>query len=92
MTFTELANKYILPCKQGKKQFVKDRLGYVCNIMKTTQMRPRPLWQLLKYNTIGEIFRGNILLPAPYCIIHINKNCHYPQARHHISWTKGKIP
>ena len=73
MTFTELANKYILPCKQGKKQFVKDRLGYVCTIMKTTQMRPRPLWQLLKYNTIGEIFRGNILLPAPYCIIHINK-------------------
>ena len=33
-------------------------------------MRPKPIWQFVKYNKISEIIKGNILYPTPYCIIH----------------------
>lgn len=73
MTFTEIADKYILPREQSWKQIVKGMLRYVRTIIRTTRMHPRPLWQLLKYNTVSEIFHGNILLPTPYCVIQINR-------------------
>lgn len=72
MSFLQIADKYIKN-RLGKKALIKKCLGYVRTVLKTTQMRPVALWQFIKYNTISEIAHANVLIPAPYCTIEIEK-------------------
>lgn len=73
MSFLQIAAKYINSPKVGKKEMFKKVLKYLKIIAKTTQMRPVPLWQFLKYNSFDEILHGNVLIPTPYCIMKIEK-------------------
>lgn len=74
MTFLQIAEKYILKeSKPGKKALLKKAIKYGLHILHTTQYKPKPLWQLFKYNSLSEILHGNILLPTPYCVIDIAK-------------------
>ena len=73
MSFLQIADKYIMNKRVGKKALIKKCLGYVRTILRTTRMRPVALWQFLKYNTLNEILHGNVLIPAPYCTIEIEK-------------------
>lgn len=74
MSFLQIAEKYILKgSKPGKKALLKKAIKYGLQILRTTQYKPKPLWQLFKYNSLSEILHGNILLPTPYCVIDIAK-------------------
>lgn len=72
MSFLQLSNKYISG-KPSFKTILKRILKYVFTIIKSTRLRPTPLFQLFLYNTLSEISHGNILLPTPYCTIEIKK-------------------
>jgi acetyltransferase-like isoleucine patch superfamily enzyme/coenzyme F420-reducing hydrogenase beta subunit len=82
MTFTEVAKKYIcgntLPSslkqkvKSGLRNGVK-ALRYVKSVMTTTRLNPKAVCQFLKYNTLAEIVRGDVLIPTPNCVITIAK-------------------
>lgn len=75
MTFLQVTEKYIVTKKRvGKKQKLKNILKYMLKIKRATQLKPKPLWQFLKYNSISDIIHGNILLPTPYCVIDIAKD------------------
>lgn len=73
MTFLQIAEKYILMGKKGKKAIVKEILGKIRFIQKQTRHNPKALYQLFKYNSLCEIVNGNYLLPTPYCTIEIKK-------------------
>lgn len=74
MTFIELANKYF-PKKNSvsTKQRIKKGLKYLKRILTTTQFKPKPLYQFIKYNTIKEILSGNVIIPTLYCVFDIGK-------------------
>lgn len=76
MSFIELADKYIkedINAKPNIKQILKRAIKYAITIAKSTRLRPVPLIQLFKYNSLGDIVHGNLLLPTPYCTIEIKK-------------------
>lgn len=75
MTFTELANKYF-PKKETitLKQKVVRSLLYIKSILHITQLKPKPIYQFFKYNTMREILSGNVIIPTPYCVISIGEN------------------
>lgn len=56
--------------KSRIKTVLKEFYSIIRGIVKYTRLRPRPLWQFLKYNCLKEIIKGNIFMPTPYCIIH----------------------
>ena len=73
MTFLQIADKYITKKKIGKKGQLKRVLRYLKTILRNTQMRPKPLYQFFRYNSLDDIMKGNVLLPTPYCTIEIEK-------------------
>ena len=76
MSFLEIAAKYILPANRGFKHRIKRLIHYGMCIFRNTQLRPKPIYQLFRYNSLSEIAHGNILLPTPHCIIDISKRAH----------------
>lgn len=56
--------------KHTIKRMIKFCLKFIYFFVKNTRLRPKPIWQFVKYNKISEIINGNILYPTPYCIIH----------------------
>lgn len=75
MSFTQIAEKYIKEDYHPSfKQKIKNKLHYFLFIKRKTQLNPRALWQLLKYNTLREIVTGNVLVPTPHCVIDISKD------------------
>lgn len=76
MSFLQIAEKYISPnrnIKIGKKAIIKKIIRRIRLIKSTTQLNPKAIFQLFKYNTLSEIYQGNFILPTPYCIIEIKK-------------------
>ena len=73
MNFQQIAEKYIAPAQPGLKLRIKGVLKNILYIRNVTQLNPKALYQLFKYNTLSEIFEGNYLLPTPNCIIEIKK-------------------
>lgn len=72
LTFLQLADKYITN-KVSYKSKIRLALKYLLLFSRTTRLRPVPLYQFIKYNSLKEIIQGNVLLPTPYCTIEINK-------------------
>lgn len=72
MTFLQIADKYIKTPK-SKREKIKAPLRYARTIMRYTGMRPKPLFQFFKYNTIKEIIRGDVIIPTPYTVIELHK-------------------
>lgn len=73
MTFLQIAEKYIAIDKPSPWAWAKNILRDFLLIMRQTQLRPVPLFQLIKYNSLGDICHGNFILPTPYCTIEIKK-------------------
>ena len=74
MTFLQIADKYIIPKRNGKKAQIKKVLKGIRYIMRMTQLNPTALWQFFKYNSLSDIAHGNYILPTPHCTIEIKKN------------------
>ena len=72
MSFLQLADKYITDPTSFKAN-VKRALKYALVIIRATHLRPVPLFQFIKYNSLKDIAHGNVLLPTPYCTIEIKK-------------------
>lgn len=75
MTFLQIADKYIKTPK-SKREKIKAPLRYARTIMIYTGMRPKPLFQFFKYNTLKEIIRGDVIIPTPYTVIELHKGGH----------------
>lgn len=76
MSFLQMAEKYISPSRKikiGKKTIIKKIIRCIYLINSTTQLNPKAIFQLFKYNTLSEIYQGNFILPTPYCTIEIKK-------------------
>ena len=74
MSFIQIAEKYIIPRKVGKGARIKKILKGIRYIVNKTQLNPAALYQLFRYNTLGEIVHGNFILPTPHCTIEIKKD------------------
>lgn len=74
MSFIQIAEKYIISRKVGKGARIKKILKGIRFIVNKTQLNPTALYQLFKYNTLGEIVHGNFILPTPHCTIEIKKD------------------
>lgn len=73
MPLQDAIAKYYHPTISFKSKligFLKGLYHIVRGIIKYTRLRPKPLWQFIKYNSIKQVKCGNILFPTPYCIIH----------------------
>ena len=83
MTFTELSKKYIttpptssLSFKRKVKNALRKLKGiykYLRMILRELQYSPSALCQFLKYNTLKDIVRKNIVITKPYTVIEIQK-------------------
>lgn len=76
MSFLQMAEKYISPNRNigiGKKALIKKIVRRIRMIKRKTQLNPKAVFQLFRYNTLSEIIQGNFILPTPYCIIEIKK-------------------
>lgn len=74
MSFVKLADAYF----NGEKpdtlaHRLKKILRYVWRIICVTRMNPRALVQFFRYNTAVEIFAGNVIVPAPHCVISFDR-------------------
>jgi len=75
MTFSEVASKYI---RKNQPLTVKEKIKRIYRglliIKQGTEFRFKPVFQLLKYNSIKNILKRHFLLPAPCCVIEISKS------------------
>lgn len=76
MTFTELSAKYLKKPTVEKSTFYKIRkkIGYFRNLVRKAGNTPAAIFRLLKYNTLKELWNGNVLIICPNCIVHIDKD------------------
>ena len=74
MSFLQIADKYIWEGKKSKKSQIKSILRYGLEVVRTTQLNPKAVWQFFKYNSFREILDGNVLIPTPHCVMRIAKN------------------
>ncbi len=70
MSFLEIAEKYVNKNDNNIKHRLKELAKYGYWFIKTTQLRPFPLYRFFRYNTLSEILRGDVIITAPYTIIH----------------------
>lgn len=73
MSFLQIAEKYISKRELGKKAKIKKMLKEILYIIRMTQLNPKALCQLLRYNSLNEIIHGNYILSTPHCTIEIKK-------------------
>lgn len=74
MTFTEIAQKYIVDKSSGsKKQLIKRYLKELIKIVRETRLHARPLYQLVKYNGLKKLFSHRYLLPSTHCVIDVKR-------------------
>lgn len=79
-----------MACEYDNKQLLGQRLfrfkkclrrlaGLSLDVIRNTQLRPRPLWQFFKYNFFHkavkiDIHNNGFIFPSPYCVFEISKN------------------
>lgn len=92
MAFTQVAEKYFHPSSPSWLHRLYKVACQMHTIAHATRMCPKPLYQFLRYNTLKEIIRGDILLPTPHCIIDIKSSA--TVVKHGITrlGAKGRFP
>jgi len=73
MTFTQIADKYILSTPKSKKFIIKKYIKYLFAVWRGTNHSPKAIYQFFKYNTFNEIIHGNVLIPASHVVIQLEK-------------------
>lgn len=73
MTFTQIADKYILSTPMSKKFIIKKYIKYLFAVWRGTNHSPKAIYQFFKYNTFNEIIHGNVLIPASHVVIQLEK-------------------
>lgn len=73
MTFTELANKYILSKEPSIKQKIKKNLKKIVHLYKRIGGNPLTWLRIFKYNSLKDIKNGNIMIVYPHCVVKIHK-------------------
>ena len=73
MSFTQLAAKYIQTSRISFKGRLKQYVKFILKVLRITQCKFRPLIQFFKYNSLVDIYKGNVIIPTPNCIIDIKK-------------------
>lgn len=72
MNFLQIAEKYITN-QTSRREKILSPLRYLRTLVYNTKLHPKPLFQFFKYNTLNEIFKGNVIVPTPYTIIELRK-------------------
>ena len=74
MTFTQLAEKYFKNPVPSLRQKIVNRCRLFYNIYRKVGLSPKSWIRLLKYNSIKDIYRGNVMVVCSHCIINIAKS------------------
>lgn len=86
MSFLEIADKYIKPEPQNKlRAFL--RKGY--HLYQKVGRNPLSWLRLLRYNSLSDIRKGNIMIVSSNCVIDIHPSAHIE--KHGISYVGSKI-
>ncbi len=72
-SFLEIADKYVNKNDNSLKQRLKKIAKYGYWFVRTTQMRPCPIYRFFRHNSLSEIFHGNVLITAPYSVVQRGK-------------------
>ena len=93
LSFLQIADKYILKNQKiGIKDKLKEIYSHLRQIKCATQLHPRALCQLFKYNSLKEIVSGNMMIPTPHCVIRIAKTAKLNKRGVTILGAKGHFP
>ena len=68
-SFDVVAEKYIRPFDNTFKKKIRNLLHFGYRFIKTTQLRPFPIFRFFKYNSLKDIYKGDVIITAPYTII-----------------------
>jgi acetyltransferase-like isoleucine patch superfamily enzyme/coenzyme F420-reducing hydrogenase beta subunit len=74
MTFTELAKKYIKPSKQSVKGKLYGYLFAARKVYRAIGLNPMTWFRILRYNSISDIRKGNIMIVRSHCVIQLHKD------------------
>ena len=74
MTFTQVADKYIVHNKVSRKRKMKNFVKSARNVIRLTQCNPKAVFQFFNYNTLKEIVKGDMIIPTPHCVFDISKS------------------
>ncbi len=74
MSFTQLADKYIVIKKMGLKHKLKAVLKLVYKVIRLSHCNPKAIFQFLKYNSGHDIINGNVIVPTPHCVLDISSS------------------
>ncbi len=77
MSFLQIAQKYILHSDTPRKLRLKKKCvslaRYLHEVAKYTRLLLGPVYKFLRHNTLREIIRGKVLIPAPHTRIRIRR-------------------
>ena len=73
MSFTQLSEKYILPQQLSFKSRLTKRLRPLLRVYRSVGKNPISYIRLLRYNSIAEILRGDMLIVRSHCVLDIHR-------------------
>ena len=73
MSFLELAKKYNFDGETKRKSKLRKIARIFRNLVRTTRLNPRAVYQFIKLNKISEILHGKMIIPTPHTIITVKK-------------------
>lgn len=73
MTFTQIADKYIISTPKSLKLIAKKIIKYLFAVWRGTNHSPKAIYQFFKYNTFNDIIHGNVLIPSSHVVIQLEK-------------------
>lgn len=99
MSFTELAEKYIKHPKmstgQKVKQFIKQGIRvarFGKRIIQTTKLRPKALYQTIRYSGINNLIHGKGIIFSTYCTTNISSKAQLDIQGLMVFGSKGRFP
>ena len=77
ISFEDLAAKYFKKVSaESFKTKMKKALSFWKKVASKTRLNPKALFQFFRYNSCADIRQRNVIIPAPFCTLDINKNAH----------------
>ncbi len=89
MSFTQLADKYFKDPIPSLRKRVNLRLRKFYTLYRSVGLSPLAWIRLLRYNSLSDIYKGNVLIVCSHCIVNIHKTATIE--KHGISFVGKKV-
>lgn len=73
LNFTQLAEKYFRSTNNSLKKSISWKLRQFKSLYESVGLNPISWLRLLRYNSIAEIYRGDVMVVGSHCVVNIHK-------------------